>query len=481
LRGAALADVVNEWVGLAKVVDAHEICGASLAALTRQLQTIDAELAKHAWATPEAGTQLTQMIGLELAKLETAKRAQAEQLKLIRADAAWRQHAGNHAKHQALTAELTRLEEQAPRHIFLDTIGEAEEALGKARELAAPLRARLKQLEVVARGEFDGRCPVAQIECPARQQINADRSASTKQLASAKAEFARADVAIVQANTVLGDLNATARTRREWESKTVRLREQIESLRDSANYIAQHGQPPEKEPELIDVNDAELRRLKSELGTWEATQPVQAAQRDARAPLVARIAAFRVAALVLGPEGVQRRLAEGAVHSVERGANERLERAGVELSVEFRWGRETKKPATRCQQCGTAFPASARAKQCAVCSAPRGQEVDPKPYLAFSNRSGAATDLGGVALTLSRSCWVRARRESPWQVIVLDEPFSALDQSNSRALAGHVNQLVSDGFAQSFVIAHTRQVLESLPGRIEVTGSGEWSSVRVVA
>jgi DNA repair exonuclease SbcCD ATPase subunit len=66
-------------------------------------------------------------------------------------------------------------------------------------------------------------------------------------------------------------------------------------------------------------------------------------------------------------------------------------------------------------------------------------------------------------------------------VIVLDEPFSALDQSNSRALAGHVNQLVSDGFAQSFVIAHTRQVLESLPGRIEVTGSGEWSSVRVVA
>ncbi len=87
----------------------------------------------------------------------------------------------------------------------------------------------------------------------------------------------------------------------------------------------------------------------------------------------------------------------------------------------------------------------------------------------------------GVVISLAASRYIRERRGAEWGVIVLDEVFTSLDAALRRGLTGHLNQLVQDGFEQAFVVAHSKDVLESLPGRIEVLGSGDWSSVRVVA
>ncbi len=70
-------------------------------------------------------------------------------------------------------------------------------------------------------------------------------------------------------------------------------------------------------------------------------------------------------------------------------------------------------------------------------------------------------------------------RTTPPEVHLLRPPRA--DTAHRRALAGHLNRLVSIDIEQAFIIAHSRDVLESLPGRIEVLGEGDWSTVRVVA
>jgi DNA repair exonuclease SbcCD ATPase subunit len=119
---------------------------------------------------------------------------------------------------------------------------------------------------------------------------------------------------------------------------------------------------------------------------------------------------------------------------------------------------------------------------CTRCQAARGPNLINKLDFVLSDRSGAAEDLAGAALQLSASAWLRAEKGSLWETAIIDEAFGQLDGANRRALGRHLAALLAGryGFSQALVVAHSSDVLEALPGRIEIEGGPRGSSVRVV-
>lgn len=484
MRPDALTEVVNGWVGIGRLEAAEEDVAAGLARYSKALAAMDSSLERDGWATPEMGVSLEAEIQAESEVVLAAQRRCDEDGKRIREHSAWQQRSADNRRWLELEAELERHLKSAPPvlpDVSPAVLRAAAEKVNRLTGEVSPLTQRVVALEVVVRGEFDGRCPIAKLDCPAKQQINSDRAAAGSILAEAITARDEVGWKLTEAKNEQSRLAEQDRWLNAFDRTTARIRALMGELTASVAFIEEKGEPPAMMASLSIVDTSKLSELKNRLTAWTTARAALEQHQVKRPEVVASIAAYRIAALVLGPEGAQKRLAEGVVGVVERGANARLARAGVDLQVEFRWGRETKKPATRCSKCGAAFPASARIKQCQACSAPRGLAVEPKLHLRFSNKSGAADDLAGVALTLESSVWNRKRCESDWGLIVLDEAFASLDVANCRSLAGHINQLVSDGFEQAFLIAHTRSVLESLPGRIEVVGRGDWSEIRVVA
>lgn len=484
MRPDDLTALVGEWVGLSKVIDAEEIALAGLAQISKELKAVEADIARDEWVRDHTAAELNAVIEVEekrLAELEVvSRRAMGEAQNYER----WVQHSSNAETARQATARLN--------HLALNPVGDTdtEAAMERARQAlddASPVRARVRQLRVVAAGAFDGKCPVVDIQCPAKDEINRKRESAGKELATVEKDLQRREVEITAAQEGQRKVSFNVRRVAERKQEMAGCERLIRDGAESVAYIAKNGEPPSKEDEAAErtelpvIDRTDLRAAMQRLTDYESGVRALAGNLQAAVVLTARAQACRVAALALGPDHAQRVLCEGTVQSVENDANERLTRAGVDLRVAFLWGRETKKLASRCRSCGSAFPASARVKQCPTCSAVRGQEVEPKLHLKFSWRSGAAEDMGGVALTLSAGRWMRQALGSQWGTVWLDEPFASLDQSHRRALAGHICALVSDGVEQSFVTAHSREVLESLPGRIEITALGEWSEVRVVA
>jgi DNA repair exonuclease SbcCD ATPase subunit len=193
-----------------------------------------------------------------------------------------------------------------------------------------------------------------------------------------------------------------------------------------------------------------------------------------------RIRTKREAVEILGRRGAQRRIAEAALSEVEEGANALLSRAGIDLSVKFRWDRETGGLATTCDVCGSPFPSSTRIRECSKCQSPRGPKIDERLDVLLSDRSGAADDLAGLAISLSVSSMLRAERGSHWGVVCLDEPFAALDRANRKSLARGLISALVGSWEQALVIAHDDATMDGMPNRIVITGSPNGSRVERV-
>jgi hypothetical protein len=174
-------------------------------------------------------------------------------------------------------------------------------------------------------------------------------------------------------------------------------------------------------------------------------------------------------------------VAEEALGQIEERANDVLAECGVDLRLEVRWARTGKGLARACDACGHPFPASARVKACERCGAERGPLDVNELTVEMSRRSGALEDLGGIALQLAAADWLRAERESPWRVAVLDEPVASLDRAHRRMFGAHLAAVLRRSASQSLVIAHDASVLDSLPGRIQITSDGRWAKAEVVA
>lgn len=176
----------------------------------------------------------------------------------------------------------------------------------------------------------------------------------------------------------------------------------------------------------------------------------------------------------------QRTIAEAAVSEIERDSNSLLNEAGIDLSVVVGWERPVKGLAAHCEVCGYAFGNGQRAKSCPSCATARAQKRKDELEIVPSNRSGAADDLAGVAFQLGVAAWLKRKRQSPWSVAFIDEPFSACDSHNRAALAVQLNTILNSrfGFEQAFITAHDRSVLDAIPERFEITADDKGSAFK---
>lgn len=370
----------------------------------------------------------------------------------------------------------------------LTVVNVSEKRGAVAREVSSRERLRVEG--------FSGTCPVACAPCPVPDYVAEQQE--TGALALSKAQDALKELTqtyetAAQNQTLAHEQLMTferGRTRQaELENEEQRLRPVAEQFERVKGELQQELEPEDlrhqvhEYQEAINAARAEHSRVKTYGEAVEKAADALLEWEDRAEELGDKAATYREALVLLGPAGAQRRIAEGALQRIESGANVLLTRSSIPLTVKMEWSREGDDHAKTCEQCGAPFPKSARVKVCTRCGSERGKNIINKLEVRLSNWSGAATDLGGGAIQLAASAWLRRKRGSPWSTAILDEPFGSLDTAKRRAFAAHlVTMLGSEyGFAQSFIIAHHASVLDALPGRIVITSDGTYSTAKVAA
>lgn len=368
----------------------------------------------------------------------------------------------------------------------------AEEEIARTSQAQRDADANVARRRKVACGEFDGRCPVADITCPAKAAINADRATSKRALAEAQADALATQNEHAAAWNRGQDVLEAKKKRDGLGERLVVLREHAEGLLARARPLRELASEPAADPEALVVARQEAQDGIQEARAAIARNEANAALLERQGAELARLgaeleAAAKLAAVASRGRAVfraaHRAVSERALGAIGADATDGLAELGSELRVEVRWEREGKDPARTCEECGAAFLASARAKECARCGAARGLNVVQKLEFLQSARSGAADDLAGIHLQLAAASFLLASRGSPWSTALIDEPFGQLDQAHRRALARQLASALPTrySFRQAFVISHDPATLDVLPGRIQVTGMDNGSKVEVVA
>lgn len=355
-----------------------------------------------------------------------------------------------------------------------------------ASEEAATLDRIARDKRTLARGEFDGCCPVGGQTCPVTKELNAQHKQNARAAQEAVKEATEAHERVEGARreheAAEWQLRAAERARERLATLSARL-ERIKPV-----DISDFDESRADELNVL-LSKAKRRRDEARDGMRDAKNAIAEVERIGKrieetvrelAAIKDRIRTKREAVEILGRRGAQRRIAEAALTEVEDGANALLARAGIDLYVRFRWDRETGGLATACDVCGASFPASTRIRECSKCQTTRGPKIDERLDVVLSDRSGAADDLAGLAISLSVSSMLRAERGSAWGVVCLDEPFAALDRANRKSLArGLISALVGQ-WEQALVIAHDDATMDGMSNRIVITGGPNGSRVERV-
>lgn len=409
---------------------------------------------------------------------------------------------------RAAGLEASRRDLARYRQVYEDGVTTSKElgALGDPKvlaERAKGLRQKLDEAVAVERaayrehhakdqlavGEFDGQCPVSCKACPVAADINADRAGNSNLARIARRNYEAAKDASQKARSAHESNESVRRTIDVTTQKLEGLRAEGRRLKESARLASERLQDAPDEDLTLAVQAARERLVAARQVHAEATRRLGehgrlaealAAHGEQVAAMERELATHREALAIFGPNGAQRRVAEGALLEIESTANEVLAGCGIDLRLKVSWGREGKGLASTCEACGTPFGRSERVKRCDRCGADRGQLVEHRLDLEISDRSGAADDLAGAAFQLAAARWLRADRCAGWATVMLDEPFGALDAANRRAFANHLSTMLNQhGFAQAFVIAHHSSVVDAFPGRIDVVKSAVGVSLEV--
>lgn len=505
MRPGERARIVSEWLRIDPLRKAEEDVRhslselfdreANLGAKERADRDLFASLLSRSGI--DTGIPLSQAVDMlskiaaanEVIAKESSKRIEtleAEQKRFAR-HAADRERA---KEREELAREVELARKEAERIANVPVGGRRFSRLRMVAQDASDEASRLQRIardkQTLARGEFDGKCPVGGQLCPITKELNAKHreNATAAREAAKEASEARerADHARKEVDIVEGQMRAAERAKERYSLLASRL-ERMKPV-----DVPEFDESLANEIQML-LHGAKVRRDEARDRMRDARNAIEEAQRigkrieEAVRELVIikdRIRTKREAVEILGRRGAQRRIAEGVLQEVEEGANALLSRAGIGLSIRFRWDRETGSLATTCDVCGAPFPASTRVKECARCDAPRGPKIDERLDVVLSDRSGAADDLAGLAVSLSVSSMLRAERGSPWGVVCLDEPFAALDRANRKNLArGLISALVGQ-WEQALVIAHDDATMDGMPNRIVITGGPNGSRVERV-
>lgn len=367
---------------------------------------------------------------------------------------------------------------------------EAREAEAKARsdnDAAARDEGEKRRLLVAG---FDGRCPVAQIECPAAAQINSRRADAEIRHDGAEQRLHESSAAYDLAHRTARGLDQQVRATELNAQALLERRRSLEAAVQAEEALG--PMPPEvvngETPEQVDARVRELaREVEHSRVALKRYQDARGLRDEAQAIAddnARQVRLYGLAARLLGrgEGGAQREIALSALATIEASTNQSLAAAGVELTVSLRWGTEsTTELATHCGACGASLPASKRVKTCPRCGAARGPKLDEKLDFTLSDRSGAAEDLAGFHLQIAAAAWLYGRRGVPWRVIAVDEPFGALDEAHRKAMGAHVAGLLRSRYAfeQAFVIAHDIGSTDAMPARIRIIAGRDGSRVEV--
>jgi len=355
----------------------------------------------------------------------------------------------------------------------------------------SPLVRDVEQKNLLIRGGWGGQCPVALFPCPAAQEVLARKESASKfveenhpKVAALRARHAEEEA---KARSAEARLQEVIRDEGRLQEMRSRVKELI-PLEERAEALAKEGLledgPAFEELEAAGKALQTAREAREVIAyrlavAEDALKKAAEAREKAKAMRAEARASHEAAQVVLL---TRRTVGEAAFGEVERGANARLARCGVDLRVRVAWEREGRDPARYCLECGSPFPSSRAVKTCTLCGADRGKNLIDELELHLSDHSGAAEDMGGLAVQLAAAEYVARKRASRWQAVLVDEPFAQCDVAHQRAVARHLAEVLANGhFRQALVTAHQAQVLNALPGRIEVARQGEWSTMRVAS
>lgn len=497
--------VVSSWFGLEKLEKCSEIVAekaSSRRALCEKrvgaLEVLVSRRQALEQGTPEGmtfeawGERRLGDLGLHLV---SAEKVEAECARKVEELVARSQHESRAARYdqivvegQALSAQRADPEPLRSQAAAIDVLlHESSRELGEAS-------ATYRTKAAVAERRFDGTCPVVGAPCPARVFVEGKAASCAREAVELSKELMEKNRGFQELERSRREILDALSAQEALAARLDQMRAEAKRLKASRDLLAGEGVGAEKlEAGRLELDEARgsVRVLRAAL--QEVTHAVQEGARIAKeiakakedlAEAEAGLRVYAEAQAVFGRAGAQKRVAEAGLGAIERGANRRLAAAGIDLRVTAEWSREGKDPAKTCASCGAAFPSSAKVKACARCGAERGLHLIHKLSVILSDRSGAAEDLAGIAFQLSASAWLRRARGAAWSVALIDEAFGSLDEANRGALASHLTGMLKgeEGFEQAFVIAHHPQVLDSLPGRIEVVQdrSGD-SRVNVIA
>lgn len=421
----------------------------------------------------------------EVSALRASAETDAETRRVLARVEQNRRDAEEHARLSDELEEVDATIAELPPPVDEFRVAAAEQAAADAAAVLAE-RARDEQSKrTLARGRFDGKCPVGGIACPATAQLNADverneqllrDAAEAKALARKAADTARESVAALAA-----ERNRLSQLEFRREKVVVALARVEAGAKAHARAAQVTREDPDAATKLWEAQQ-KLDKLEKDAAMIERLQKTLLEKNARLQDMAPDVQAHCEAVAILGRAGVQRRLAEGLLASIADDVNRSLADCGVALHVRFEWARETDKLADACGQCGAPFPASRKVRLCATCGGARGNKLDEKLRVVMSDRSGGADDLVGLATCLAGGAWLRARRGSPWSIACIDEAFAHVDLANRRAMGRHLLSLLSGehGYDQAFVTAHDTVTLASLPRRILIEAGASGSRVRVV-
>lgn len=422
-------------------------------------------------------------------QLELAHNAAQEAYGALKAEAdGWQRHMNNAERYRAIVAERKGLgvPDVPGAQSRLATL--TQQCL-RANELEQVAKGKANKLGGLLVGNFDGVCPVNGMQCPAGKQILDAETLNRKRYDEAVEEARKASE---EARRLKGEgAEATADLRRQQniEKRKADLDAQAASLRESLVYINTNPEAPsladvklnkEKAYEAFADADRTLRNLQALVEEWRPATG-EASKAEQRLDAIAKdLEVLQAATVVLGRQGAQRIIAERVLRSIVHNGNAKLRECAIDLEFNITWAREGKGLADVCTSCGYPLPASQRVKRCPRCDADRGNKTIEKSDILFSDRSGAAEDIIGGVIRLEAGSWFKRDRGSQWGILLVDEPFGALDESNREAFTRLLlaSCRADQGNAQAFVVAHHEDVMSTLPSVIRVKRHDGYSTLQ---
>lgn len=344
--------------------------------------------------------------------------------------------------------------------------------------------------QILSSGEFGGQCPVMKRACPVPGDVTATKLQAKHRLPMLSEACKVAGAAYDKVHAAKLDRLAFVRGLESVKLNLIDIRKDAHERVSAADFIADNPDPINVESLQVKEEgfDTTISNLKSEktllegyLKSYKEAKLLTEQHGPAIKKLDNDIRTAQEAVAILGRGGAQKEIASAALSAIETLANGLLSKASIDLTLAVRWAREGKGLATHCDACGTPFGTSARVKACPSCNSARGPKMIDKLELELSNRSGAADDMAGLAFQLAASSWLRKKRGSDWSVVFIDEPFGALDETNSANLSNHLHTLIRGqfGFEQGFLVSHGQQIMSAMPSRVVVKSDGVSSSLGV--